>query len=186
MLQFSSLPIPRPTPPRTVLPRWHRHFPSLPRSSFQVSTWPSIATRFRNEPYEMKQIMVDTESTPSPQPRVQESRIGSVQNVRQKANPSWKHCEIYLNLAYKHQCIIKKENMKLICMWLYGFMMLMISWVASMGHGYTGPNYHALRVPLLKEAKAQVNLTILSLRSKWVETGCTIMGDGWTDRIICH
>ncbi|KAL8514138.1 hypothetical protein ACS0TY_013314 [Phlomoides rotata] len=58
----------------------------------------------------------------------------------------------------------------------------MISRVASMGHGYTGPNYHALRVPLLKEAKTQVNLTILSLRSKWAETGCTIMGDGWTDR----
>ncbi|KAL8556007.1 hypothetical protein ACS0TY_003716 [Phlomoides rotata] len=60
----------------------------------------------------------------------------------------------------------------------------MIIRVASMGHGYTGPNYHALRVPLLKEAKTQVNLTILSLRSKWAETGCTIMGDGWTDR--CH
>ncbi|KAL8488293.1 hypothetical protein ACS0TY_024535 [Phlomoides rotata] len=58
----------------------------------------------------------------------------------------------------------------------------MISRVASMGHGYTGPNYHALRVPLLKEAKTQVNMTILSLRSKWAETGYTIMGDGWTDR----
>ncbi|KAL8492718.1 hypothetical protein ACS0TY_024059 [Phlomoides rotata] len=38
----------------------------------------------------------------------------------------------------------------------------MISRVASMDHGYT-------------------DLTILSLRSKWAETGC-IMGDGWTDR----
>lgn len=46
-----------------------------------------------------------------------------------------------------------------------------ISRIATMGHGYTGPSYHALRVPLLKEAKIQVQLTIDSLRSKWIQNG---------------
>ena len=59
-----------------------------------------------------------------------------------------------------------------------------ISRIATMGHGYTGPTYHQLRVPLLREAKIQVQLVIDSFRDKWVETGCTIMGDGWTDN--CH
>lgn len=56
-----------------------------------------------------------------------------------------------------------------------------INMVASMGHGYIGPNYHALRVPLLKEAKLFVQNAVDSMRSRWVESGCTIMGDGWTD-----
>ena len=56
-----------------------------------------------------------------------------------------------------------------------------MSKIASMGHGYTGPTYHALRVTLLKDAKKQVELIVDSFRSKWVETGCTIMGDGWKD-----
>ncbi|KAL6559542.1 hypothetical protein OROGR_004659 [Orobanche gracilis] len=53
--------------------------------------------------------------------------------------------------------------------------------VAPMGVGYKPPNYHALRVPLLKEAKTQVALSISNLRAKWAERGCTIMGDGWKD-----
>lgn len=53
--------------------------------------------------------------------------------------------------------------------------------VATMGSGYTGPTYHAVRVPLLKESKKQVSLSIELLRSTWAKEGCTIMGDGWTD-----
>ncbi|KAL0324096.1 UNVERIFIED_CONTAM: hypothetical protein Scaly_2376700 [Sesamum calycinum] len=56
-----------------------------------------------------------------------------------------------------------------------------MSKVASMGHGYAGPSYHGLRVSLLKDAKKQVALIVDSFRSKWIETGCTIMGDGWKD-----
>ncbi|KAG8363560.1 hypothetical protein BUALT_Bualt19G0035200 [Buddleja alternifolia] len=56
-----------------------------------------------------------------------------------------------------------------------------MSKVASMGHGYTGPRYHALRVTLLKDAKKHVELIVDSFRSKWIETGCTIMGNGWRD-----
>ncbi|KAL0352277.1 UNVERIFIED_CONTAM: hypothetical protein Scaly_1616400 [Sesamum calycinum] len=61
------------------------------------------------------------------------------------------------------------------------FFQIAMSKVASMGHGYAGPSYHALRVSLLKDAKKQVALIVDSFRSKWIETGCTIMGDGWKD-----
>ncbi|CAA7038795.1 unnamed protein product [Microthlaspi erraticum] len=57
----------------------------------------------------------------------------------------------------------------------------MISKIASMGHGYKGPLYHALRVGLLRDAKLQVSLIIESFRSTWAETGCTLMADGWKD-----
>ncbi|XP_075659224.1 uncharacterized protein LOC142629126 [Castanea sativa] len=58
---------------------------------------------------------------------------------------------------------------------------LMLNVVASYGPRYRGPNYHALRVPLLREAKREVQLIVDSYRSYWADTGCTIMTDGWTD-----
>nr|XP_043611787.1 uncharacterized protein LOC122583450 [Erigeron canadensis] len=39
-----------------------------------------------------------------------------------------------------------------------------MSKVASMGHGYTGPSYHAVRVSLLKDAKQSVKLIVDSYR----------------------
>ncbi|XP_023909492.1 uncharacterized protein LOC112021156 [Quercus suber] len=57
----------------------------------------------------------------------------------------------------------------------------MFNAVASYGPGYRGPNYHALRVPLLKDAKREVQLIVDSYRSYWADTGCAIMVDGWTD-----
>ncbi|KAL0405583.1 UNVERIFIED_CONTAM: hypothetical protein Slati_3872200 [Sesamum latifolium] len=63
------------------------------------------------------------------------------------------------------------------------FLQIAMSKIASMGHGYTAPRYHALRVSLLKYAKRQVALIADSFRSKWIKTGCTIMSDGWKDSI---
>ena len=57
----------------------------------------------------------------------------------------------------------------------------MLNAIASIGPGYRGPNYHALRVPLLKEAKREVQMIVDSYRTYWAELGCTIMADGWTD-----
>ncbi|XP_010468265.1 PREDICTED: uncharacterized protein LOC104748298 [Camelina sativa] len=57
----------------------------------------------------------------------------------------------------------------------------MMNKVASMGHGYVGPSYHALRVGLLRDAKVQVSLIIDKFRSTWATTGCTLMADGWKD-----
>lgn len=57
----------------------------------------------------------------------------------------------------------------------------MMSKVASMGHGYVGPSYHALRDGLLHDAKMQVSLIIDKLISTWTTTSCTLMGDGWKD-----
>ncbi|XP_010446203.1 PREDICTED: uncharacterized protein LOC104728998 [Camelina sativa] len=57
----------------------------------------------------------------------------------------------------------------------------MMNKVASMGHGYVGPSYHALRVGLLRDAKVQVFLIIDKFRNTWATTGCTLMADGWKD-----
>jgi len=57
----------------------------------------------------------------------------------------------------------------------------MIDAIASIGFGYKGLSYDALRVKLLAEVKNEVKLLIDSYRSVWNDTGCTIMGDGWTD-----
>ena len=57
----------------------------------------------------------------------------------------------------------------------------MIDAIASIGFGYKGPSYDALRVKLLAEVKNKVKLLINSYRSIWNDTGCTIMGDRWID-----
>ena len=57
----------------------------------------------------------------------------------------------------------------------------MFNAVASYGPKYRGTNYHALRVPLLRDAKREVQLIVDSHRLYWADTGCTIMANGWTD-----
>ncbi|PKA62387.1 hypothetical protein AXF42_Ash009273 [Apostasia shenzhenica] len=57
----------------------------------------------------------------------------------------------------------------------------MIDAIASMGLGYKGPSYYALRCTLLQDMKNEVRLLVDSYRSVWADTGCTIMGDGWKD-----
>ncbi|KAL4561520.1 hypothetical protein LXL04_033687 [Taraxacum kok-saghyz] len=57
----------------------------------------------------------------------------------------------------------------------------MVDKIADIGYGYKAPNYHALRVNLLTDAKKSVSLLIDSYRSQWIECGCTIMSDGWRD-----
>ncbi|KAK9993540.1 hypothetical protein SO802_023243 [Lithocarpus litseifolius] len=52
--------------------------------------------------------------------------------------------------------------------------------VASYSRGYRGLNYHALRVPSLREAKREVQLIVDSHRSYSANISCTIMADGWT------
>ncbi|CAN1216301.1 hypothetical protein LINPERPRIM_LOCUS559 [Linum perenne] len=53
--------------------------------------------------------------------------------------------------------------------------------IASMGAGYTGPSYHAIRTTLLDDIYAECKLTVDSMRIHWKNFGCTIMADGWTD-----
>ncbi|XP_031278541.1 uncharacterized protein LOC116136999 [Pistacia vera] len=52
---------------------------------------------------------------------------------------------------------------------------------AAIGPRYKHPNYHALRVNLLRDAKKEVQLLIDSYRKIWKNVGCTLMADGWTD-----
>ncbi|XP_050280566.1 uncharacterized protein LOC126721559 [Quercus robur] len=58
---------------------------------------------------------------------------------------------------------------------------LMIDAIAAAGPGYKGPSYHAVRVPLLRDSKKEVQLLVESQRRHWAEVGCILMTDGWTD-----
>jgi len=58
----------------------------------------------------------------------------------------------------------------------------MIDAIASIGSGYKGPTYHALRTNVLLDMKREVTLLVDAIRGSWSETGCTIMADGWQDR----
>ncbi|KAL0359856.1 UNVERIFIED_CONTAM: hypothetical protein Sangu_0835000, partial [Sesamum angustifolium] len=51
----------------------------------------------------------------------------------------------------------------------------------AIGLGYKVPTYHDLRLPLLKDSKIELQLLVDNIRNIWVDCGCTIMGDGWTD-----
>ena len=54
----------------------------------------------------------------------------------------------------------------------------MLDIISVIGLGYKGPNYHQLRVNLLKDAKKEVWLLVDSYNAIWAKVGCTIMGDG--------
>nr|XP_023870395.1 uncharacterized protein LOC111982996 [Quercus suber] len=57
----------------------------------------------------------------------------------------------------------------------------MIDAIAAAGPSYEGPSYHVVQVPLLRDQKKEVQLLVESQRRHWVEVGCTLMADGWTD-----
>ncbi|XP_057515004.1 uncharacterized protein LOC130796653 [Actinidia eriantha] len=52
----------------------------------------------------------------------------------------------------------------------------------AIGAGYKVLTYHRFRVPLLQDSKKELELFIVSLRTTWADTRCTIMGDGWSNR----
>ena len=54
----------------------------------------------------------------------------------------------------------------------------MLDVIFAIGPGYKGPNYHQLRVNLLKDVKKEVQLLVDSYCSIWEKVGCTIMGYG--------
>lgn len=58
----------------------------------------------------------------------------------------------------------------------------MIDAVAVAGPGFKAPTSESLRTDLLLESVEDVMLVLAEFRSSWVETGCTIMSDGWTDQ----
>ena len=58
----------------------------------------------------------------------------------------------------------------------------MIDAVAIAGPGFKAPTSESLRTDLLLETIDDVNLSLTEFRSKWAETGCTIMSDGWIDQ----
>eukprot|EP00253_Pinus_taeda_P002450 PITA_02450 len=52
----------------------------------------------------------------------------------------------------------------------------------TFGPGFKAPTSESLRTNMLLESVEDVMLVLAEFRSSWVETGCTIMSDGWTDQ----
>ncbi|XP_031278101.1 uncharacterized protein LOC116136558 [Pistacia vera] len=57
----------------------------------------------------------------------------------------------------------------------------LVDTIAAIRPGYKHPNYHGLRVNLLRDAKKEVQLLVDSYKKIWENVGCTLMADGWTD-----
>ncbi|XP_058005412.1 uncharacterized protein LOC110632845 [Hevea brasiliensis] len=50
------------------------------------------------------------------------------------------------------------------------------------GIGIKAPSFHEVRVPLLNEEVAEVKNSLNSYEEEWEKYGCSIMGNGWTDK----
>ncbi|XP_031259800.1 uncharacterized protein LOC116117960 [Pistacia vera] len=53
--------------------------------------------------------------------------------------------------------------------------------ITAIGSVYKHPNYHGLRVNLLRDAKKEVQLLVDSCKKIWENVECTLIADGWTD-----
>ena len=58
----------------------------------------------------------------------------------------------------------------------------MIDVVVVAGPGFKAPSLESIRTNLLLESLEDAMLVLFEFRSSWVETGCVIMSDGWTDK----
>eukprot|EP00253_Pinus_taeda_P031114 PITA_31114 len=58
----------------------------------------------------------------------------------------------------------------------------MIDAIAIAGPGFKAPTSHSLRTDLLLESVEDVMLVLAEFRASWVETGCIITSDGWTNQ----
>ncbi|KAK1280266.1 hypothetical protein QJS04_geneDACA017688 [Acorus gramineus] len=54
--------------------------------------------------------------------------------------------------------------------------------VANHGPGYKPPSSETIRTKLLCDLKEEATEYVNVIKSSWVETGCTIMSDGWKDQ----
>ena len=55
--------------------------------------------------------------------------------------------------------------------------------IGKHGPGYKGLSQYQLRVSLLRKAYETVNNDLSKQRAAWKEYGCSILTDGWTDRL---
>ena len=58
----------------------------------------------------------------------------------------------------------------------------MIDAIVVVVPGFKAPTSESLMTNLLLESVEDVMLVLSKFCSSWVETGCTILSDGWTDQ----
>ncbi|KAL0010843.1 hypothetical protein SO802_005951 [Lithocarpus litseifolius] len=120
---------------------------------------------------------IETGSTPSHE--VDSNLVESSSRVREKVDPTWEHFSLGADEKGRNTftCVYCRQTYKVNSV----YYQRMIDAVAAAGPGYKGPSYHAVRVPLLRDQKKEVQLLVDSQRRHWAEVGCTLMDDGWTD-----
>ncbi|XP_022888034.1 uncharacterized protein LOC111403679 isoform X1 [Olea europaea var. sylvestris] len=62
------------------------------------------------------------------------------------------------------------------------YFQLALDAIATIGPRIKGPSYNDIRVNLLRDCKKECQLFVDTYRSQWINNGCTIMADGWTDQ----
>ncbi|KAK4283950.1 hypothetical protein QN277_000847 [Acacia crassicarpa] len=59
---------------------------------------------------------------------------------------------------------------------------LMVEAIGNYGKHLKPPSYHELRVPFLKKEIEETNKMLKKQKEEWVDFGCSIMSDAWTDK----
>ncbi|KAK4259931.1 hypothetical protein QN277_006209 [Acacia crassicarpa] len=59
---------------------------------------------------------------------------------------------------------------------------LMVDTIGNYGKHLKPPSYHELRVPFLKKEIERTNEMLKKHKEEWVNFGCSIMSDAWTDK----
>ncbi|XP_019193058.1 PREDICTED: uncharacterized protein LOC109187328 [Ipomoea nil] len=63
---------------------------------------------------------------------------------------------------------------------------IMVESIGQMGPGLKPPSFHELRVPLLENAKKEIDKLKEKHKLAWKQYGCTLISDGWTDKRDRH
>jgi hypothetical protein len=77
-------------------------------------------------------------------------------------------CGIPFNAAYSRQFEVAVEA------------------IAQYGYGFKPPTFHELREPLLSRVVKDIDDERKKHKEAWIQYGCTLMSDGWTDKRGCH
>ena len=106
---------------------------------------------------------------PYTQPDAQPSLDGTgwKNNVHLQARKSIAYFWYYCNLPFNYARSLYWQSM--------------IDVVSTADPGFKAPTSKILRIDLLLEIVDDVNFSLVDFHSSWVETGCTITSDGWTD-----
>ncbi|XP_026417787.1 uncharacterized protein LOC113313258 [Papaver somniferum] len=89
---------------------------------------------------------------------------------------------------------VKKQTDLAVATWMFDacitfnainsyYFQLMLDAFATIDPGYKAPSYDDIHTNLLRAMVKEVQLFVENFRRFWADTGCTVMEDGWKDKI---